>query len=216
MSRNGSVSLRKSGASIGSVLSVIKGLAISAAITCPRQSFILRAMQKASRTLWHLIIAVLLVSALTAGGARASEFKSYKKPNPKRFAEGVAAYDARNYAQAYDIWLPLARHGDLAALFNIGLMLRDGRGIPEDLPRALSFFGQCAKQEHLGCQVNLADMYYKGVGTKQNYAEAAHWLMVAARRGHFPSMFKLAGMFERGQGDRSQSQSGKTAVRRRR
>jgi len=142
--------------------------------------------------------ALLLMSAVCA--ARAGEFESYRKPDPQRFAEGVAAYDAGNYAEAYEIWLPLARHGDLAAVFNIGLMLRDGRGIPQDQPRALSFFRQCAERNHLGCEVNLADMYYMGKGTQQDLRRAASWLMVAARRGHYPSMYKLGGMFERGEG----------------
>jgi hypothetical protein len=146
------------------------------------------------------MLALLLAGALGSSYASASEFKSYRKPDPQRFAQGVAAYDARNYAQAFNIWLPLAHHGDLAAIFNIGLMLRDGRGIPRDLPRALAFFKRGAEQNHLGCQVNLADMYYKGIGTKQDFVQAASWLMVAARRGHNPSMYKLAGMFERGEG----------------
>lgn len=142
--------------------------------------------------------ALLLASALAP--AHAGEFKGYRKPDPQRFAQGVAAYDAGNFSQAYEIWLPLAHHGDLAALFNIGLMLRDGRGIPEDQPRALVFFRQCAERNHLGCEVNLADMYYSGKGTEQDFKRAAGWLMVAARRGHYPSMYKLGGMFERGEG----------------
>ncbi|MFZ1988967.1 MAG: tetratricopeptide repeat protein [Alphaproteobacteria bacterium] len=141
-----------------------------------------------------------LLLAGTFGAAHAGEFKSYRKPDPQRFSQGVAAYDAGNYAEAYDIWLPLARHGDLAAVFNIGLMLRDGRGIPQDQPRALAFFKQCAERNHLGCQVNLADMYYTGKGTTPDYKRAASWLMVAARRGHYPSMYQLGGMFERGEG----------------
>jgi len=146
-------------------------------------------------------LAFVLIALLSlCRPALADEFGRYEMPKPKEFARGVAAYDAGNFQQAYDIWLPLAHHGDLAAIFNIGLMLRDGRGIPKDQPRALIFFKKAAQWGHLGSEVDLADMYYKGEGTPQNYVEAARWLMIAARRGHLPSIYKLAGMFERGEG----------------
>jgi Sel1 repeat len=146
-------------------------------------------------------IPVLLFAVLgLASAALGDEFKAYRRPDPKVFAQGVMAYDAGDYRRAFDLWLPLARTGDLAAAFNIGLMLRDGRGVPKDEPRALTFFKKSAERGHLGSEVNLAKMYYEGIGTPPNYLEAARWLMILSRRGHYPSMYKLAGMFERGEG----------------
>jgi hypothetical protein len=143
-----------------------------------------------------LLVAILALSS----AALANEFTAYRRPDPKVFAQGIAAYDAGDYAKAFDIWLPMARSGDLAAAFNIGLMLRDGRGVPKDEVRALTFFKKAAERGHVGSSVNLADMYYTGAGTKQNYLEAGRWLMILSRRGHYPSMYKLAQMFERGEG----------------
>lgn len=146
-------------------------------------------------------ISTLLFAILAfASAAFADEFKPYRRPDPKVFAQAVAAYDAGDYGRAFDLWLPLGRSGDLAAAFNIGLMLRDGRGVPKDARRALMFFKKSAERGHLGSEVNLADMYYKGIGTERNYLEAARWLMVLSRRGHYPSMYKLASMFEHGEG----------------
>ena len=156
------------------------------------------------------IPALLFAVLAFASAAFADEFQAYRRPDPKVFAQGVAAYDAGNYRQAFDLWLPLARSGDLAAAFNIGLMLRDGRGVPQDQPRALTFFKKAAERGHLGSEVNIADMYYKGIGAEQNYLEAARWLMIASRRGHYPSMYKLAGMFERGEGIEANQKAART------
>ena len=49
------------------------------------------------------------------------------------FQAGVAAYDAGDYTRAYEIWLPLAKLGDLAAQRNVGHLLRLGRGTARDL-----------------------------------------------------------------------------------
>jgi hypothetical protein len=150
----------------------------------------------------RILVAALVAASLfaTAALADSDTFKGYRKSDPKRFHAGVVAYDAHDFPKAYKIWLPLAQHGDIAAMFNVALMLRDGRGIRRDPAKALAYFRQAATMGHLGSEVDLADMYMRGEGTKQNYLEAARWLLVAARRGHLPSAYKLGLMCEKGIG----------------
>lgn len=55
------------------------------------------------------------------------------------FAEAVAAYEASDFATAARLFRLLAEKGDREAQFNIGMMLRQGQGIPLD-EEAASFW----------------------------------------------------------------------------
>jgi TPR repeat protein len=137
---------------------------------------------------------------LLAFPAQASEFKSYRRHDPAAFAEGLHAYDAGNYAEAYRIWLPLAQRQDPAAMRNVAQLLRRGLGVPQDLKRAMIFYKRAAGFGLAGAQANLAQMYYEGAGTKRNPREAARWFLAAARQGHVLSQFALGQMLETGDG----------------
>ncbi|MBL26898.1 MAG: hypothetical protein CMM50_05015, partial [Rhodospirillaceae bacterium] len=45
------------------------------------------------------------------------------------FAEGVAAYDRGDFAEAIAEWQPLADTGDKRSLYNLATMYRLGRGV---------------------------------------------------------------------------------------
>src|SRR6478609_6101531 len=47
------------------------------------------------------------------------------------FDAGVAAYDAGDYPKAYKIWWDL-RYEDIAAMRNLGMMLRKGQGVEKN------------------------------------------------------------------------------------
>ena len=49
--------------------------------------------------------------------------------------DGVAAYDAGDYATALRLWRRLADQGDAAAQTMLGAMYNDGRGVPKDYVR---------------------------------------------------------------------------------
>src|SRR6478752_6471189 len=51
------------------------------------------------------------------------------------FNSGVAAYDAGDYEKAFKIWWDL-RYEDLAAMRNLGMMLRKGQGTARDPDKA--------------------------------------------------------------------------------
>lgn len=146
-------------------------------------------------------LAGLALAALLVLPAQASEFGSYRRPDPAAFAEGVKAYDGGDYARAYEIWLPLARHQDPAAMRNVGQLLRRGLGVPQDLRRAMIFYKRAASFGVAGAQANLAMMYYEGEGLKaRDPKEAARWFLAAARQGHVLSQFQLGKMLEEGDG----------------
>ena len=48
------------------------------------------------------------------------------------FQKGLTAAQNGDFATALRQWTPLAKQGDAVAQFNLGLMYRNGNGVPQD------------------------------------------------------------------------------------
>lgn len=118
----------------------------------------------------------------------------------RQFRQGVEAYDAKKYARAFELWLPLAQNGDLAAQRNVAHLLRRGLGVEKDLRRARNFYEQSAEFGFVTAQTNLGVMLLTGEGGDEVPEEAAYWLDRAARGGHPIAQFHLARLYETGSG----------------
>ena len=121
-------------------------------------------------------------------------------PDEARFQRGVKAYDAGDYATAFKEWLPLAQHDDLAAMRNVGLLLRKGLGTKRDPERALYFFERAAEAGFVSAELNAAFMYLEGDGIPRDYEKASFWLHLAAVAGEPIAQYNLGVMFEKGLG----------------
>ena len=64
--------------------------------------------------------------------------------------EGLAAYQQGDYATAVREWRPLAEKGDAGAQNNLGVMYRDGRGVPQDYVQAHMWFNLAASRAKNG------------------------------------------------------------------
>ncbi len=53
------------------------------------------------------------------------------------YEEGVVAYASGDYATALRLWRPLAEQGEAYAQHNLGVMYRDGEGVPQDYAEAV-------------------------------------------------------------------------------
>lgn len=133
---------------------------------------------------------LLLLGGILAGhSAAAQDFKA-----------GVDASAAGNYAEALANWLPLAKSGDPASQFNVGMMYARGDGVDKDLAEAARWFRRAAEQGQVAAQARLGAMYARGVGIEQDYMEAARWLNRAAEQHHAESQYDLAILYFNGQG----------------
>ena len=139
---------------------------------------------------------MLLVASLILGGC-ATDIVAEKA---SRFDEGVAAYDAGDFASAYRIWDELARQDDLAAMRNVAQLLRQGRGVEKDSARAFKLYTEAAEKGLVTAMANLGDMYLAGEGTERNPQAAAAWYARAASAGLSLAQWKLADMYENGTG----------------
>jgi hypothetical protein len=125
--------------------------------------------------------ALLLVIALVcAAPARADDL-----------ADGVAAYQAKNYARAFLLLAPLAERGEPEAEFVLGQMHRKGRGLVKSTAEALPLLSKAAEAGHAGAQNALGQLYEAGEGVDQNFDTALHWFQRAAESGDARAQLNL-------------------------
>src|SRR5690606_1428943 len=109
------------------------------------------------------------------------------------FDEAVAAYDRGDFAEAVRLWTPLARKGDVAAQFNLGLIYEKGRGVPADAARAAQYYLSAAESGHAKSAYNLGILHSRGaLGPNRDLDAAGKWLEVAAEKGIPQAQYLLA------------------------
>jgi len=138
-----------------------------------------------ARRLWPLMMAWSFAAASAKAGP---------------FEDGVAAYRRQDYATAMSLFLPLAKNGNAAAQYNLGVMYGEGQGVPQDDQQALYWYRQTADQGDADAQLSLGLMYAKGQGVAQDYQQAVFWYRKAAERGNPTAQFNLGLKYANGQG----------------
>ncbi len=113
---------------------------------------------------------------------------------------GVAAYKWGAYGIALREWRPLAEQGNAKAQYNLGLMYRNGHGVPQDDAEAMGWWRKAAEQGNAGAQNNLGVMYRNGHGVPQDDAEAVGWYRKAAEQGYATAQHNLGVMYGKGLG----------------
>jgi hypothetical protein len=92
-----------------------------------------------------------------------------------QFDDGVAAYDQGRFEKAFELWLPLAQKGDIAAQFNLAALYEKGLGVSQDLVEAARWYLEAAKQGDLDAQMKIAEMYEQGAGVAKSIEDARKW-----------------------------------------
>ncbi len=99
------------------------------------------------------------------------------------FADGLAAFDAGDYARAFSEWHRLAQAGEPEAQAALaGLYLR-GQGTAADVAEARRWYRRAAEQGHALAQLNLGDLLSRGLGAPRDLVGAYVWLSLAADQG---------------------------------
>ncbi|MBS28568.1 MAG: hypothetical protein CL566_06525 [Alphaproteobacteria bacterium] len=63
-----------------------------------------------------------------------------------RYKAGIRAYEVKDYARAYAIWLPLADAGGASAQFHLGALYFEGRGVDRNLGEAKRWLRRALEQ----------------------------------------------------------------------
>ncbi|MFV1985239.1 MAG: tetratricopeptide repeat protein [Thiohalomonadales bacterium] len=115
-------------------------------------------------------------------------------------SDGFKAFEKKNYKQAYKIWKPLADAGNADAQYNIGLLLKNGKGVTHDHRKALFSFLAAAKQGHAEAQYNAGMMFRLAQGISRSNKDAVIWWQRAAAQGLTEAQHNLAVMYAYGMG----------------
>lgn len=136
---------------------------------------------------------ILGVAAVLTGPVRADSL-----------ADGLAAYDRKDYAKAAALLRPLAEAGDVEAQIRMGTLSLYGRGVPESDAAAFDWFSKAAAQGNREGQFQLGNLYAFGLGVPKSETDpdrkAAEWYFEAARRGHPAAQYSLGILFLTGKG----------------
>lgn len=116
------------------------------------------------------------------------------------FQAGMDANNREDYATALREWRPLAEKGDALAQYNLGVLYRKGRGVPQDDVQARKWYDKAAAQGQAKAQYNLGTLYYNGEGVPKDYKQALRWFRLAADQGEAVAQTKIAIMYEDAQG----------------
>ena len=100
------------------------------------------------------------------------------------FADGLAAYDAGDYASAVEAWEPLAAAGDADALTALAGLHDDGLGVPQNHATAAAFYRRAAELGHVIAQIGIGEHYRAGHGVPRDPLEAYVWFGRAAAQGN--------------------------------
>jgi TPR repeat protein len=100
------------------------------------------------------------------------------------FESGLEAYTVGSFEQAAREWAPLAKQGDTAAQYHLGLLYEEGQGLAKDYDMARYWYLRAAENGYVDAYFSLGEMYAFGRGTQADRSLAYHWYTMAASLGH--------------------------------
>ncbi len=98
-------------------------------------------------------------------------------------ADGLAAFDAGDYAAAFEEWRALARAGEAEAQVALAGLYLAGQGTRADAAEALRWYRLAADQGDSVAQLNLGDLLSRGLGVARDPVGAYVWFTLAAAQG---------------------------------
>ncbi len=115
-----------------------------------------------------------------------------------------AARDAQAAATgdpaALDRLMSSAEAGAVQAQFRLGVLYKDGKGVPRDMARYALWMRKAAEQGLAAAQVRLIGLYEEGVGVAKDPGQAAQWALRAAEQGELAGQVALVTDYYYGRG----------------
>ena len=161
------------------------------------------AAQHEGNPVFSVFVTFLFVTAfafLMISTARAQDDAA---PEPT-FDDGYAAYQQGDFYQARIIWQELADQGDARALYNLGTIYAQGRGVTADMDAARALWQDAADAGHVRAMHNLALSLIADAGmhdevqADEEYEIAMSWLERASTEGFPNSQYTLGKMYQYG------------------
>lgn len=109
---------------------------------------------------------------------------------------GVAAFDSKNFAMAYQLLAPLAQENDPESLWRLGMMQMNGLGMVKNQPLGLENFIKASDLGHEIAHHMVGVAYMTGEGVEKNIEQAIHWFQMASEFGLVGAMYALGMLYE--------------------
>ena len=107
------------------------------------------------------------------------------------YNDGVKAYNLKQYKEAYDIWLDLAKDNDKLAQYAIGILYENGHGVKQSVKEAFTWYEMSAESGNTKVQYGLGNAYYFGNGVSKNHDRAIYWWNMASKQGVTNAQYNL-------------------------
>jgi len=98
-------------------------------------------------------------------------------------AVGKRAYEKGDYATALKELLPVADQGDAQALYLVGSMVFEGKGVSQDKRKGAVLLQLAAREGYAEAELRLATMYQSGDGVPKRTDNFLYWNRRAAEHG---------------------------------
>lgn len=106
-------------------------------------------------------------------------------------SSGTETYEWGDYGAEYEKTRFSAELGNAGAQYDLGIMYREGHGVPQDNAEAMKWFRMAADLGDAAAQNKLGVMYVEERGIPHNYTEAIKWYRLAAEQGFAPAQYNL-------------------------
>lgn len=127
------------------------------------------------------------VKARRASSAKTTERSTPSTPEELRMAGQSYLYapqSRQDFADAKQILLKAANLGDSQAQFDLGVMYRNGRGVPVDEAEAFTWFKKSADNGNSAAQAVTGDYYAVGKVVARDYSLAYKYYRMSAEQGN--------------------------------
>ncbi|WP_345987124.1 NifU family protein [Sulfurimonas sp. HSL1-2] len=131
-------------------------------------------------------------------------FQNQEEQKMTTFEAGVSAYEAKQYKEAYDLFVDSAANADANAMVNLGVMAMQGKGCGRDIEAAKSWFAKAAERGNMHAMMSLAQIHEKGIDGMPDAKGALQYYRAAADIGHVDAQFK-AGMLLKEAGQKAEA-----------
>ena len=101
---------------------------------------------------------------------------------------------------ASDWYRKAAEQNYAPALNNLARLYADGRGVKQDVPKAIELWSKAAESGNTTARFNLGLQYAAGIGVKKDMKKAAEHLLQAAESGLPEAQFAIANYYRDGTG----------------
>ena len=113
---------------------------------------------------------------------------------------GMQLAAEKNFAEAATWYRKGVEQGDRNGMRNLGVLYRDGNGVPKDPSQAMSLFRKAADLGDVDALYDIGNLYSDGMGVAKDEVAAVEWYRKGAAQGDKDAMNQLGACYWSGTG----------------